>query len=541
VKQIDVLPDDVLLEVFDFYVEMSLLYERKMEIEAWQSLVHVCRRWRNLVFRSPRRLKLRLHCTPKTPARDTLDVWPALPLIVRGDTTLSGTDNVIAALGQSNRVCQVSLWYLAGRQLEDVLAAMEAPFPELTDLRLWSHFETLSVIPVPDSFLGGSAPRLRYLSLDGIPFPGFPKLLLSATHLVHLLLFNIPHSGYFSPKAMVALLSVLSSLRTLTLQFQSPQSLPDMENRSLPPPKRCILPTLKRLRFKGVIEYLEDLVTFVDAPRLKTLYITFFNQIDFDCPRLAHFINCTPTLRALDEALVQFGDSFAHVVLPPGPRILEIAISCREPDWQLSSVAQVCNFLPPLSMVEDLHIEHQYLELAWKNDAIESTLWLDLFSPFTGVENLYLCGEFAPGIAAALRELVGGRIIEVLPSLQNIFVEGLESLGPFQENIGQFVTARQLSGHPVAISVRNEPASVQNEGEEEEESTLSCTHSALASFGREVDIVVCARSEEKLQTKLARSFWVYTSLALPPSSVFPLTVPKRLLKGKRNAKGPNAA
>ena len=54
--------------------------------------------------------------------------------------------------------------------------------------------------------------------------------------------------------------------------------------------------------------------------------------------------------------------------------------------------------------------------------------WIS-YSPFTGVENLYLCGEFAPGIAATLQELVGGRIIEVLPSLQNIFVEGLESLG----------------------------------------------------------------------------------------------------------------
>jgi len=75
------------------------------------------------------------------------------------------------------------------------------------------------------------------------------------------------------------------------------------------------------------------------------------------------------------------------------------------------------------------------------------------------------------GIAAALQELVGARIAEVLPSLQNIFVEGLGPLRCFQENIGQFVTARQRSGHPVAISVRNE--SVQSDGEEEEESALS--------------------------------------------------------------------
>jgi hypothetical protein len=172
---------------------------RQTRVEAWQSLVHVCRRWRSLVFGSPRRLNLQLFCTPKTPARDTLDVWPALPLIVKGNMALSsGTDNIIAALEQSNRVCQVFLLALAGWQLEKVLAAMQVPFPELTDLRLFSDGETLPVIP--DSFLGGSAPRLRYFELDGIPFPGLPKLLLSATHLVHLrlLIFLIP--GTFHPK-----------------------------------------------------------------------------------------------------------------------------------------------------------------------------------------------------------------------------------------------------------------------------------------------------------------------------------------------------
>ncbi len=176
VKRI-VLPDDVLLEIFDFYV-MHLEYAGKKGTEEWQSLVHVCRRWRSLVLGSPRRLNLELYCTPNTPTRDTLDVWPALPLIVRGDYGLrSGTDNIIAALGQSNRVCQVILWGITKRQLEEVLASMQVPFPELTDLQLLSYDETLSAILVPDSFLGGSAPRLRVFGLRGIPFPGLPKLL----------------------------------------------------------------------------------------------------------------------------------------------------------------------------------------------------------------------------------------------------------------------------------------------------------------------------------------------------------------------------
>jgi hypothetical protein len=457
VIRINVLPDDILLEIFDFYVDTSLSYEGKTWIEAWQSLIHVCRRWRSVVLGSPRRLNLQLYCTPKTPVRDTLDVWPALPLLVRSNNMAlsSSTDNIIAALGQNNRVCEVILLGLAGWHLEEVLAAMQVPFPEMTDLQLWSDDKTPPVIP--DSFLDGSAPRLRIFRLDGIPFPGFPKLLLSATHLVQLMLTNIPHSGYISPEAIVAPLSALSSLEVLSLEFQSPQSRPDRESRSLLPPKRSILPTLDVFYFIGVTEYLEELLTRIDTPQLKTLDITFFNQIDFDCPRLAQFINGTPTLKALDEAHVHFIDSTASITFrcrtsESGYGDLLINIFCAEPDWQLSSIEQVCNSsLQPLSTVEDLYIDHEYLELVWKSDAIDNTLWLQLLLPFTAVKNLYLSKEFAPGIAAALQELAGG-ITEVLSSLQNIFVEELEPSEPFQKNIGQFVAARQLSDHPIAIS-----------------------------------------------------------------------------------------
>jgi hypothetical protein len=275
-----------------------------------------------------------------------------------------------------------------------------------------------------------------------------PKLLLSAPHIVSLWLENIPHSGYISP---VTLISVLSSLEELTLEFRSPQSCPDPETRRPPPSKRSVIPALHYFRFKGVIEYLEDLVAGIDAPQLDRMYIKFFNQIDFYIPQLVQFINRTPKL-GKRHATVLFDDDSAVVRLLPGA--LDIAISCREPDWQLSSIEQVCHSsLYPLSTVEDLYIEHRYRQLLWKNDAIENTLWLQLLLPFTTVKNLSLSRQFAPGIAAALQELDGGRITEVLPSLQNIFVEGLELSGPVQENIGQFVAARQLSGRPIAVSV----------------------------------------------------------------------------------------
>ena len=147
-RRIDVLPDDVLLEIFYFYVDTSLRFGGKRATEAWQFLVHVCRRWRRLVFGSPRRLNLRLVCGPETPAKGTLDIWPALPLIVWGSMTISsGTDNIITALEQSNRVSEVYLLNLAVRQLEKVLASMQVPFPELTVLQLVSNDEIPPVIP----------------------------------------------------------------------------------------------------------------------------------------------------------------------------------------------------------------------------------------------------------------------------------------------------------------------------------------------------------------------------------------------------------
>ena len=466
--RIDALPDDVLLEIFGFYMNWCYSkFKEKRSVEAWQSLIHVCRRWRSVVFLSPRRLDLRLFCsnlkirfrTSQTLARDTLDVWPDFPLIVHGYlliTSLSGDSvRIISALRRTNRVCEVDIGVdpRGSEQWEEVLTAMEVPFPILRRLKLgpFPKVVPLSIL-IPDTFLGGSAPRLRYLELEYISFPGIPKLLLSATHLVHLHLRCIPHSGYISPEAVATCLSVLISLNTLSLGFESPLSFPDWESRSLSPPKRYILTALHRFDFRGVTEYLEGLVIRIDAPQLNRMCITFFNQIDFDCPRLAQFINCTPALRALDKAYVGLGGDFPRVTL--GHYKLAISVSCIKPDWQLSSIEQVCNSsLPPLSTVEDLYIEKHSLEQFWENDAIENALWLRLLLPFTAVKNLYLSEVFAPYIAAALQELVGERIAEVLPSLENIFVGRYKRSGPVHKNIWRFVAARQLSGHIIAISL----------------------------------------------------------------------------------------
>jgi hypothetical protein len=451
---IDMLPDGILLEIFVFFVEEKSKTTKK-QMEQWRTLVHVCWRWRSLVLESPRRLNLRLFCSDKTPARDTLDVWPPLPLYIACNKGAESVDNIVAVLERSNRVCHIDLMRIERSNLKSISAAMQVPFPELThlQLQLWPWGETVSAFP--DSFLGGSAPRLENLWLEGIPFPGLPRLLLSATYLVTLELGNIPHSGYFSPEAIVTALSTLTRLRTLWLQFESPQSCPGQARQHPPPPTRSVLPSLTWFSFKGVSEYLEVVVARIDAPRLSKLDITFFNQIIFDTPQFIQFISRTTPLRPFEKARVTFGRDAAAVELSSQTgknKVLEVRILCRELDWQVSSMEQVCTLcLPPLSTLESLYIyEYPRWRPQWQ-DNIENALWLELLHPFTSAKNLCLSEDIARLIVPALEELDGGRATEVLPTLQKMFLESQPS-GRVWEGIQQVVSARQVTGHPIAVS-----------------------------------------------------------------------------------------
>ncbi len=69
------------------------------------------------------------------------------------------------------------------------------------------------------------------------------------------------------------------------------------------------------------------------------------------------------------------------------------------------------------------------------------------------MKSLYLSKELAVHVAPALQDLTRGlgNVTEVLPVLQNLFLEEPQSLGPAQEAIRQFVAARRRSRCPVVI------------------------------------------------------------------------------------------
>ena len=445
---INILPDEVLLEIFDFYLgeeawvadENWHPFEKK-STQAWQVLVHVCRQWRSIVFGAPSALDLQLVCTTNTPARDTLDVWPDLPICVRcnGDYIMKNVDNIIAVLEHSDRVFEIGLYDVSFLGLSILLEAMEEPFPELLELSITRG--ELILPELPDSFLGRSAPNLEFLKLDGIHFDRLPKLLLSATWLSDLHLINVPLSGYISPRKMLSVLFALTCLEHLWLGFRN---FPFCKSRRPLPPTPIVLPDLTFFRFEGVPEYLEVLVTHIDAPQLSSMRTTFFNRInsddEFDTPEFVQFICRTPMLKALEKASVVFEDGIVMVKI-----------------WQLLSREQASTLSLPLhSTSQDLHVDEDHIYEAHyeqqPEDLQDKAFWLKILHSFTAVKNLYLSEELAPRIVPILQELVGGRTTRVLPILENIFLEGLESSGPVQEAIGQFMAMRQATSHPVAVT-----------------------------------------------------------------------------------------
>jgi hypothetical protein len=459
---IEALPDDVLLDIF-YFSQDARKYElgdwfvgRSGGPLVWHTLVHVCQRWRHVVLASPIRLKLLLVCTGRTPVTKMLHVWPSLPIVVRS-RVLDSMDNIISALKHHDRVQQIFL-ALTSTQMEGFVTVMqeEEAFPALTRLQLQSFDMTPPRPPLPETFLVGSAPRLQFLRLDGIPFPTLPKLLLTTSDLVDLTVWRVPDTGYITPEAMVTALSALTRLESLTIRFQSPASRPDPRIRRPPPLAPVILPSLTYLSFEGVSEYLEHLVAQIDAPHLKIFCTRFFNQLIFEVRQLPRFIFSSGMSTSIDHVKVVFwhyGIEIRFIPLGVTSSLASLTILCRASDWQVSAMAQICTqFSVLLSTVEQLDIV-SYNDSIFKDimDDIDKMQWLELFQPFAAVRTLRISHHTQSLIVSALQELTGETATEVLPVLKDIHLDKHKPSRTEQQEIESFIAARQDSGHPVAI------------------------------------------------------------------------------------------
>jgi hypothetical protein len=258
-----------------------------------------------------------------------------------------------------------------------------------------------------------------------------------------------------TPDTMATALSAMTGLETLSLRFKSQSRAYLVNQASLHPLPRCVIPSLLCFDFEGDSVYLEALVARIDTPVLGRLGITIFYQDTFDTTQLLWFLSRIPKMQEFDKARVKLDKPEVWIDFSSSDfSALRLGISSNNPEGYFLCLAEFFG-LPfnPLSTLESLYISaYPYLQQnRW--DSVENAEWLELLEPFVAVKNLHLSKEVTLRIAPALQELVGERATEVFPTLQDIFLEELRNTGPVYNAIMEFATARQLSGHPIHISV----------------------------------------------------------------------------------------
>ena len=439
------LSDDILLSIFQIYMDATP--------QRWPILTYVCRRWQQLISSSPAGLRLRLYCTHGTPVLRILDYSPSFPFIINygGPPMLNppapeDDDNIIAVLKQSDRVNSISLTLTTS--LLGKLSTISEPLSELEELVLLSQDKLQ--LTLPSAFRWGI--RLRTLHVTRITIPSLPPLLSSSTDLVDLQLHEIPVTGYFSPhwQAFADALSGASHLRSLSLHFLS--CPPRRSYVGLPlSGHRVVLPALKSFKYRGTSKYLDIFVARIDAPHLADINVTFFSQPTMDASQLGQFIERIGLNTALSEAAIQASAraiSISFMSSSPSTR-LELQITCKQLDWQLSSMVQVCDqFSPFLSNVQDLIFNMN--DLSSGQDDVDNGQWLNLIRSFGATRTLSIAGEFTTRILCALRP-AGERYTTdttVLPALRSLRVRKLGPLDlPFWD-AAQSLISQGLSGHP---------------------------------------------------------------------------------------------
>ena len=450
---IDMLTDDVLLEIFDAYRNLSWRHIFHDCAWDWDRLAHVCRRWRQLVFASPLRLSIYLHCTRGIDVKKFLGCWPEFPITVHytryEGTDLSDEDNILAALEHSDRVRHLHL-HIMEKQLAKLATVIQKPFPMLTKLQLSRDSKERPELALPRGFLGGSAPLLQELDLEDTIVPEFPEFLSSACNLVTLRLSGIRLKSV-SPETMVTWLAPLTRLTSLSIgdhlhdSYESTlQSDPALATRT-----RILFPALTSIGFESDIHYIEDFVSRIDCPRLNSLDLYPNNSSydnDFQLSQIYKLLNRSedPLLACFDSVYASI--SFENITLRVShddPRIA-ISIALWGEDWQHSHIWNMFNqFSSLLSNVR--HLTFDYSKIPDRTPT--NFDWAEILVAFSALQTAHIYGDHT-FLAPALESIDGEMAARLLPDLDLLFIRDLQVPSV---QVGKFCEARQVSGRPVTL------------------------------------------------------------------------------------------
>ncbi|KAH9046561.1 hypothetical protein EDB84DRAFT_1674071 [Lactarius hengduanensis] len=166
-----------------------------------------------------------------------------------------------------------------------------------------------------------------------------------------------------------------------------------------------------------------------------------------DASQLGRYIERIEMQTSLSRADVQTSAHAISICFSKPGALLDLQISCEQLDWQLSSMAQICDhFSPFLSRVENLGIF--MAKRSTVQDDMDREQWVELIRAFGNTEEFRVAGELATDILRTLCPVDGMPIM--LPSLRSLGLpELMQTHGPLWEAAQSFLTLRLLSGCPV--------------------------------------------------------------------------------------------
>ena len=421
--------------------------------------MHVCRKWRYLVLGSASHLGLCLLCTHGTPVADMLAHSPPFPLVIdhyHRDSTEDDIEQILLALQYRDRVRRIRL-IKAIPVVEKLIVAIGDEFPVLEYLCITP--ERMTSLALPRAF---QAPRLRHLILSNLAPPIGSQLPSSATNLVTLSLLNISSLIYTGPDALLKGVSLLPRLETLWIDLPHPNSLffgVDFEKdlMRITDMAYVTLPHLCSFKFRGVIMYLEALLSRITAPHLDVFHIAFFIHPTFSASHLLQFMSTSENLRFKSSQL-SFDEEGVTITAYP----LEIAalspFSLRilngHLDTQVSSAAQILHVLSPVfSSVVDFTLKYQRgspeLSTEWQTENEAGlTQWRTILRSFHNVEILRVPSGLVEVLSRSLQLSDGESSTELFPCLKELIYAASSKTG---DAFTGFINARQNAGYPVTL------------------------------------------------------------------------------------------
>ena len=214
------------------------------------------------------------------------------------------------------------------------------------------------------------------------------------------------------------------------------------------------MPTLRRLTFRGVITYLDNLVARINTPLLERLTLTLFFEHPVTLVNLTKFIQRTERFGCSVARIIFNNDGasmYTNDYKQQGIGKLSLHVNCEPPNWKMDSVTMAFSALRGvLSVVEELtfDLDEDGMPSEWRN-TLDNTLWHELLLPFVSVKNLHIgsCGSsIAFRLARALELKVGGLVLPELQVLQ-VPLEFFHARNVFFT----FIETRKLMGHPVRL------------------------------------------------------------------------------------------